>query len=77
MMPDTSPNFRPRWLSLASAAALLDMTAGALRRKVERHADVAEDGVIEAEIDGIRARKFGRTWRVLLGPRWLVGQGTP
>ncbi|MBZ0116714.1 MAG: hypothetical protein K8H88_06960 [Sandaracinaceae bacterium] len=41
-----------------------------LRRTIERHARRAPDGGTEASFDGIRARKLGRTWRVLLGERW-------
>ena len=46
-----------RWLRLAAAAVSLDMGAGALRRTIERRARCANDGVIEAAFDGIRARK--------------------
>jgi hypothetical protein len=52
-------------------AAILSMSDEALRKKLERHARKAPDGVVEAEIDGIRGRKFGRSWRVLLSERWL------
>jgi hypothetical protein len=58
------------WLSLAAAAASLDMGAGALRRTIERRARLAHDGVLEAAFDGIRARKFAGRWRVNLGLGW-------
>jgi hypothetical protein len=59
-----------RWLSLAAAAALLDMGTGALRRTIERRARMSADGVLEATFDGIRARKFAGRWRINLGPGW-------
>jgi hypothetical protein len=59
-----------RWVTLTVAATSLDMAATALRRTVERRARLAEDGVLEAAFDGIRARKFAGRWRVHLGPGW-------
>lgn len=59
-----------QWLSIASAAAVLDLTPDALRRAIERRAVRALDGGTIAEWDGVRARKLGRLWRVLLGPSW-------
>ncbi len=67
------PSEPARWLSLPAAAALLDMSPDALRRAVERHAIRAPDGGIEATIDGVRARKFGRRWRVCFSERWAPG----
>jgi len=64
-----------RWLGLAAAAVSLDMGAGALRRTIERRARCANDGVIEAAFDGIRARKFAGRWRVNLGPGWNSEEG--
>jgi hypothetical protein len=61
-----------RWLSLAKAALVLDLSPTALRRTLERRATRTDDGSVEAEIDGVRARKFGRLWRVQLGERWLA-----
>jgi hypothetical protein len=49
----------------------LDLTPGALRRTFERRACRAADGGIEAEIDGVVARKFGRLWRVRFSEAWL------
>ncbi len=62
----------PRWLPLPTAATALGLTAAALRRTLERNAKVGVDGTVEANIDGVRARKFGRLWRVHLGPGWSV-----
>jgi hypothetical protein len=61
-----------RWVTLVVAADSLDMAATALRRTIERRARLATDGVLEADFDGIRARKFAGRWRVNLGPA-----GTP
>jgi hypothetical protein len=60
----------PRWTSIAAAAAVLGLTPEALRKQLERRAVRAPDGGIEADLDGVRARKLGRTWRVTLGIRW-------
>ena len=62
---------RVQWLPLRDVAVILSMSDEALRKKLERHARKAPDGVVEAELDGIRGRKFGRSWRVLLSERWL------
>ena len=45
--------------------------AALIRASLERHAVRAPDGVIEATIDGVRARKLGRLWRVAFSERWL------
>lgn len=60
-----------RWVSVDRAALVLDLTPAALRRSLERHAQRAPDGGVEANIDGVRARKFGRLWRVRFSERWL------
>ncbi len=66
------------WISLDRAAALLDYKPSALRRTLERRAEVAADGVVEASFDGVRARKFANRWRVKLGSEWAeAGDGTP
>lgn len=62
------------WVCLRTAAQFLDMSPDALRRAVERHAVRASDGGIEAHIDGVRARKFGRQWRIAFSERWLPAQ---
>jgi hypothetical protein len=63
------------WLSVKTAAEYLDMSPDALRRSIERHAVRAPDGGIEANIDGVHARKFGRAWRVAFSDRWLRTEG--
>lgn len=61
-----------RWISLPSAADVLGLTADALRKTLDRRARKVADGGVEAEIDGVRARKLGRLWRVALGPAWCT-----
>ena len=61
-----------QWISLQSAADQLGLSAAALRKSFDRRAARASDGGIEAEIDGVRARKLGRLWRVTLSPAWTV-----
>ena len=58
------------WLPLRAAATILSVTPDALRKQFERRAQKAPDGVVEARIDGVHARKFGGRWRVALGPQW-------
>ncbi|MDI1445959.1 hypothetical protein [Polyangium sp. 6x1] len=48
------------------------MNAGALRKTLERRAVRASDGGTEASVDGVRARKFGRIWRVRFSEAWGV-----
>jgi hypothetical protein len=60
-----------RWLSLLNAAHFLDTTPEALRKLFERHSRRAPDGGIEAHVDGVIGRKFGRVWRVAFSERWL------
>jgi hypothetical protein len=60
------------WLTVVRAAELLDLSAPALRRALERRARRARDGAVEAHLDGIRGRKLGAHWRVQLGPGWAV-----
>lgn len=62
-----------RWVSLKEAAAFLSLDAGALRKTLERRAMRAQDGGTEAALDGVRARKFGRLWRIRFSDAW----GTP
>ena len=63
---------RNRWLTVRDAASVLSVSPDALRRAFERHARSAPDGGTEAEVDGVRARKFGRQWRVMLGNAWQI-----
>jgi NAD+--asparagine ADP-ribosyltransferase len=58
------------WYALREAADILDVSPEALRRKLERRVQHAADGVKEARVDGIRARKFGNHWRVSFGKAW-------
>lgn len=58
------------WVSLERAALHLGMGAAALRKALERRAVRAADGVTEAALDGVQARKFGRLWRVRFSERW-------
>ena len=60
----------PRWLTVRAAADALSVTPDALRRKLERRALGQTDCSAEVNIDGVRARKFGRLWRVLLAGPW-------
>jgi hypothetical protein len=53
-----------------AAAEYLDMSPDALRQTLERHAVRAPDGGVEANVDGVRARKFGRLWRIQFSSRW-------
>lgn len=67
------PSSRSRWLAVGEAAEVLSVTPAALRRRIERNAKRSRGGQIEANIDGVRARKFGRLWRVRLGDGWETG----
>ncbi|TKC99864.1 hypothetical protein [Polyangium fumosum] len=60
------------WVPIDRAAAHLGMNVGALRKTLERRAVRAADGVTEASVDGVRARKFGRIWRVRFSEAWGV-----
>jgi hypothetical protein len=59
-----------RWVSIERAAAFLGMNASALRKALERRAVRASDGGVEATLDGVRARKLGRLWRVRFSEAW-------
>lgn len=59
-----------RWYALRDAAPLLGVSVGALRKLLERRAVKATDGGVEANVDGVKARKFANRWRVSLGPAW-------
>lgn len=61
------------WISLARAAEILGEPEGALQKKLARASRRAPDGVVEASISGITARKLGRNWKVRLGARWMEG----
>ena len=59
-----------RWYPLRDAAPLLGVSTDALRKLLERRAQLAADGATEARVDGIRARKFANRWRVSFGKAW-------
>lgn len=60
----------PRWYALREAAEMLSVSPEALRKQFERKARLAADGGTEANVDGVRARKFANRWRVFFGPAW-------
>jgi hypothetical protein len=68
----SKPPSGPRWLALRDAAVTLGTTAGALRKLLERRAVRTADGATEAQVDGVRGRKFANRWRVLLGTQWTA-----
>lgn len=65
-----SANNVGRWRSLETVAALLDETPDGLRKKIERRRKKGADGVAEAKLDGLRARKLGGRWKVMLSKDW-------
>ena len=58
------------WRSIEATARILGVPTITLRRLIGRSARRAPDGSMEACVDGIRARKLGRHWRVWLHPSW-------
>ena len=58
------------WMPLRAAAWSLGMTPGSLRKALERRAVRTTDGGIQAELDGLRARKLANRWLVSLGRNW-------
>jgi hypothetical protein len=65
-----APTSAVRWLRVDDAARLLGLTTVTLRRTIERNARRDAAGRVHASFDGIRARKLGRNWRVLLDDCW-------
>jgi hypothetical protein len=65
----------PGWVSVQVAADYLGLGHAALRRTLERRAARVADGGTEANVDGVRARKFGRLWRVQFSASWLLPAG--
>ena len=59
-----------QWYPLRDAAAILSVSPDALRKQLERRVQRANDGGIEARLDGVRARKFANRWRVSFGKPW-------
>lgn len=70
----TATRISPIWVSVQTAAEILGLSAAALRKTLERRARRAADGAIEAELDGVRGRKLGRLWRVMLSSAWTVAR---
>ena len=66
-----------RWYTVREAAEVLGLTPEALRKQLERRQARTADGGTEAEIDGVRARKFGRLWRVSFGSGWTGQTARP
>jgi hypothetical protein len=60
---------RTRWLGVDEAARILGVPVLTLRRALERSARRDRHGCVHAEVVGVRARRFGRRWRVWLD--WL------
>lgn len=68
-------NLVPRaWVSIEVAADVLGITPDALRKSIDRRARKMPDGGIEAHVDGLRARKFGRRWKVQRDGAWFDGE---
>lgn len=59
-----------RWIPLRDAATALAVSQAALRKIFERRAELGSDGVLEATVDGVHARKFGGRWRVSFSEQW-------
>lgn len=66
-----------RWYSVRDAAELLATSAPALRKQIERRAQRASDGGVEASFDGVRARKFANRWRVSFSRSWIDMEAAP
>ena len=59
------------WLSVSQAATILGVREITFRRTLERNSRLQSDGTITANVDGVKARKFQRQWRVVLDRNWL------
>ena len=76
LQPRPSSLRMAQWTSIEVAADRLGLpSAEALRKKLDRHVFVASDGVVESYIDGVRGRKFGKSWRVMLSEHWEYETG--
>lgn len=71
----TRPTGQPIWLGIPRAAELLDEEPESLRKKLERAARRGPDEQIESDINGLRGRKLGRLWKVLIPPGWAPKGG--
>jgi hypothetical protein len=67
------PSRAANWMRVDHAARVLDVNVITLRRAIERHARRDAEGRVHAAFDGVRARKLGRHWRILLDSCWSVG----
>jgi hypothetical protein len=61
-----------RWVTVDVAARVLHTTPEALRKRFGRSSIRSRDGVQEAELDGVHARKFGATWKVRFSDAWCA-----
>lgn len=59
-----------RWVPLRDAALTLGLSAESLRKQLERRAVRGSDGAVQAQLDGVLARKFAGRWRVVLSSAW-------
>jgi hypothetical protein len=59
------------WVSLARAAEFLDESPTGFRKKLDRASSLDEDGLVHATLPGLRARKFGKLWKVRFDRGWL------
>jgi hypothetical protein len=65
------------WMRIDEAARILAVRVVTLRRAIDRNARRDSTGCIDAAFDGVRARKLGRHWRVLLDPCWAPSPPPP
>jgi hypothetical protein len=63
------------WMSVEQAALMLGVPSVTLRRTLERNAHRGADGGVVVQVDGVHARKLGRTWRVWLDEGWRTPMG--
>ncbi|UJR83635.1 hypothetical protein [Sandaracinus amylolyticus] len=66
-----------RWMGTKDAARVVGIAQVTLRRMLERAARRANDGTIEAKLEGLVGRKLGHRWRVALDARWQHDAPTP
>ncbi len=65
-------NILVKWLTVDEAAAFLNTNPIAFRARLRRCARRARDGGVEANFDGIRAKKLGASWRVAFSSQWTT-----
>ena len=61
---------KKKWMTIRRAAEILGFAPVSLRRAIERNSRRTVSGCIEANFDGLTARKLGRSWRVRLSSAW-------